>query len=160
MYFYLSLQTKSMKTFNQLTNRIQLGIRLFFFIVLGSVGLLFFIGFIPMKKQNEITQREYIAFVNSNQLQTTGLEAIPKTAFWAGKDSIGHWFNVESIHAHKNNAIISIYSGKDGSLISKQRYALICSIDKAQFINSLDWRIAFYDGSNIKLYDPCYLMPY
>ncbi|WP_040254728.1 FEKKY domain-containing protein [Psychroserpens mesophilus] len=82
---------------------------------------------------------------------------IPDSAFWIEKNGIGNWFNVDWMHNHKNNAIISIYD-KSGELIIKSKFMKICPIDELKFIEDLKSEIDFYDGENIQLKDNCYLL--
>lgn len=85
------------------------------------------------------------------------LTRLPKTAFWIDKNGIGNWFNVDWMHNHKNNAIISIYD-KSGELVIKHKFMKVCPIDKPKFIEDLKKEIDFYDGENIQLKDNCYLL--
>ncbi|WP_347175533.1 hypothetical protein [Polaribacter uvawellassae] len=85
------------------------------------------------------------------------LTNIPKTAFWIEKDASGNWFNVDWMHNHKNNAVISIYD-KYGNLIVKSKFMKTCPIDELKFIEDLKTEIDFYDGENIQLKDNCYLL--
>lgn len=87
----------------------------------------------------------------------TKLTNIPKTAFWIEKDSSGNWFDIDWMHNHKNNVIISIYA-KNGNLIIKSKFTKICPIDELKFIEDLKTEIDFYDGENIQLKDNCYLL--
>lgn len=82
---------------------------------------------------------------------------VPDSAFWIENNGIGNWFNVDWMHNHKNNAIISIYD-KSGELIIKSKFMKICSVDELKFIEDLKLEIDFYDGENIQLKDNCYLL--
>ncbi|WP_335975361.1 hypothetical protein [Gaetbulibacter jejuensis] len=85
------------------------------------------------------------------------LTNIPKTAFWIEKNESGNWFNIDWMHNHKNNAIISIYN-KYGDLIIKSKFMKTCPIDELKFIEDLKTEIDFYDGEKIQLKDNCYLL--
>ncbi len=85
------------------------------------------------------------------------LTNIPKTAFWIEKNGNGHWYNVDFMHSHKNNARISIFD-KFGELITKGHFILICPSDEIEFMGELDTQIDFYDGEKIQLKSNCYLM--
>ncbi|QCE40237.1 hypothetical protein [Psychroserpens sp. NJDZ02] len=85
------------------------------------------------------------------------LSKIPKTAFWVENNQKGHWFNLDSIHSHKNNAMISIYD-KSGNLVIKNKFFKICPMDQPKLIDDLKMEIDFYDGKDIQLKDNCYLL--
>ncbi len=86
------------------------------------------------------------------------IDTIPETAFWAGGLDGGNWYNVESIHSHKNNAIISIFNEQNGELIVSKRFFLICPADNLKLIENLSEQINYYDGERIGLLSTeCYL---
>ncbi len=85
------------------------------------------------------------------------LSRIPKSAFWIENNGKGNWFNIDWMHNHKNNAIISIYD-KSGKLIFKNKFIKVCPVDEPKFIKDLRKEIDFYDGENIQLKDDCYLL--
>lgn len=94
---------------------------------------------------------------NTNPQSRPKLEGVPESAFWSGINEQGHWFNVDKIHNHKNNAIISIYDGETGALITKNRFFMICPIDNLELIEDLEFDIDYFDGENIQLIGDCYL---
>lgn len=83
---------------------------------------------------------------------------IPNSAFWAGNDKRGNWFNVEDINREKNMTTISIYDDNTGELILENTFMKICHEDNLHFIENLKDEIAYYDGHKIILNDSCYLM--
>lgn len=87
---------------------------------------------------------------------------IPKDAFWVDSNNGGNWFVIESIHNHRNNALISIYDGKTGEKIISKRFLLICNIENQNFIKDLSKQIKSFDGKKIYLKnkntkEPCWL---
>jgi hypothetical protein len=78
-------------------------------------------------------------------------EGIPKTAFWVGGVDGGNWFDVKSIHSHRNNAIIAVYNDQDGSLIVSKRFIVVCRADKPIWIDDLKNQITGFDGEKIYL---------
>ncbi|MFD2890449.1 hypothetical protein ACFS5J_00260 [Flavobacterium chuncheonense] len=85
------------------------------------------------------------------------LTNIPITAFWIENKEIGYWFNVDYMHSHKNKAKISIFN-KNGELVTKGEFILVCPKNKIEFIDDLKIQIDHYDGKNIQLYNDCYLL--
>lgn len=82
---------------------------------------------------------------------------VPDSAFWIEKNGIGNWYNVDWMHNHKNNAIISIYD-KSGKLLVKNKFYKVCA-GEGNLMDDLKKEIDFYDGENIQLKnDNCYLM--
>lgn len=84
------------------------------------------------------------------------LNNIPKTAFWVGDHDTGHWFNVDWMHAHRNNAKISIYD-KTGLLVTQKYFVLYCTGEDVYFLHDLQSQIEFYDGKDIQLKHHCFL---
>lgn len=128
-------------------------------LISASLILILVIGlFIFVIKKNGIT--EFDKKTNRTeqiQVELKRTERIPKTAFWIEKKGNGKWFNLDWMHNHKNNAVISIYD-KYGELIIKSKFMKICPIDEPKFIEDLKMEIDFYDGKDIQLKDNCYLL--
>ena len=104
------------------------------------------------------TNEAYKFIMSTNNLpERPKLGGVPESAFWSGINEQGHWFNVGKIHNHKNSAIISIYDGETGVLITKNRFFMICPIDNLELIEDLEFDIDFFDGENIQLIGDCYL---
>jgi hypothetical protein len=97
-----------------------------------------------------------------NSCQSNGLEVkepirkngIPNDAFWVGGVDGGNWYEVKSVHPHKNNAVIRIYNDQDGSLIVSKRFILVCPSDKPMWIDELKHQIIAFDGEKIYLKSP------
>lgn len=90
-------------------------------------------------------------------VELDGNDRIPETAFWIEKNKKGNWFNVDWMHNHMNNAIISVFD-ENGDLIVKAKFIKVC-VGESKFIKDLTKEIDFYDGENIQLKeDNCYLM--
>ena len=83
--------------------------------------------------------------------------SIPKGAFWVGNAENGHWFKIEEIHNHKNNAKISIFDGKNGVRLVSKKFILVCSNNNQVFIKNLENEIKSYDGLKIHLKSGCWL---
>ena len=83
--------------------------------------------------------------------------SIPKGAFWVGNAENGHWFKIEEIHNHKNNAKISIFDGKNGVRLVSKKFILVCSNNSQVFIKNLENEIKSYDGLKIHLKSGCWL---
>jgi hypothetical protein len=109
------------------------------------------------KKNGADWEVKYKKEIDSITELQTKLNRIPKTAFWIEKSGNGNWFNVDWMHNHKNNAIISIYD-KSGELIIKGKFMKICPTNELKFIEDLKKEIDFYDGKDIQLKDNCYLL--
>jgi YbbR domain-containing protein len=62
-----------------------------------------------------------------------------------------YWFFVESIHSHKNNAKISVFSNKTGELIVSKKFILVCYDENQIFISNLKEQIESFDGEKIHL---------
>lgn len=82
---------------------------------------------------------------------------IPKTAFWIGGLDGGNWYDVKSIHSHRNNAYISIYNDETNKLIVSKKFILICQKDNVEFIKDLREEIISFDGNRINLKSGCFL---
>ncbi len=120
--------------------------------------ILFIVFFLFIIKKNGITEFDkHLEIIDKPIVDLQGTDRIPKTAFWIKKNDSGNWFNVDWIHNHKNNAIISIYD-KYGELVVKESFLKICPNDDQKFIENLKVEIDFYDGENIQLRDKCYLL--
>ncbi|WP_418603347.1 hypothetical protein [Hwangdonia sp.] len=128
-------------------------------LISASVILTLVIGlFIFVIKKNGITEfNNKTDRTEQIQGELKGTERIPKTAFWIESNGNGNWFNVDWLHYHKNNAVISIYD-KSGELIIKSKFMKICPINEPKFIENLKKEIDFYDGKDIQLKDNCYLL--
>src|SRR5687768_1883472 len=86
-------------------------------------------------------------------------KGVPEKAFWKKGAQGGHWYVIESINNHRNNAIISIFNDHDGSLIISKSFMKICPIDSLEFIKDLHEEIKAFDGEKILLNSRCYLQP-
>lgn len=112
----------------------------------------------------EIIDKKHAKYIKSKQGKITLMNSeidiigIPNSAFWAGKNKRGNWFNVEHINPEKNMTIISIYDDNTGELILENTFMKICHADNLHFIENLKDEIAYYDGQKIILNDSCYLM--
>jgi hypothetical protein len=78
-------------------------------------------------------------------------KGIPNNAFWAGGVDGGNWYMIESVHPHKNNAVIRIYSDQDGSMIVSKKFILVCPSGKQMWIDDLKNQITGFDGEKIYL---------
>ena len=96
---------------------------------------------------------EYIKEIDSLMKLTN----IPKTAFWLERKGVGHWYNIDYMHNHKNNARISIFD-RFGDLITEGHFFIVCPKDEFEFMDDLEKQIDFYDGENIQLKSNCYLL--
>ena len=96
-------------------------------------------------------------YENKQKEKVEKIVNLPESAFWIGTKKKGNWYNIESIHPHRNNAVISIYSGEKKELIVKKRFFKICPSTNLKFIEDLKSEIDFYDGKRIQLKDNCYL---
>jgi len=86
--------------------------------------------------------------------QPKRLSAVPEKAFWIGGADGGNWYLIHEIHAHTNNAVISVYN-EDGSLIIKKRFIVICRLDRPIiWIEHLKQQINGFDGKKILLQSP------
>ena len=122
-----------------------------------------------MKKliSKKIIILKYILFILTLVFYSCNLEVkapkridlIPKTAFWAGGADGGNWYNIESVHPHNNNVVISVFNDQNGKLIVSKRFFLICTSDSLMKIpENLSKKINSYDGVNIYLKSTkCYL---
>jgi hypothetical protein len=74
------------------------------------------------------------------------LANIPEKAFWAGEDSIGHWFLVDSINKTYKTVHFKIFNDKSGKLVSNKKFKLHCYSceDQIDFEN-LKNEIRYYD---------------
>ena len=125
---------------------------------ISIILILFILVFIYVIKKNGITefdkkmdQTEKIA------IALKGIDSIPKSAFWIENNGKGNWFNVDWIHNHKNNAIISVFD-KNGELLVKSKFILVCA-KEGKLIENLKKEIFYFDGEDIQLKAKyCYLM--
>ena len=74
------------------------------------------------------------------------LPRIPGKAFWAGEDTVGHWFLVDSINKAAKTVHFKIYNDKSGKLVSDKIFKLHCYLcdDKIDLDNLKD-EIRYYD---------------
>ena len=74
------------------------------------------------------------------------LSNIPENAFWAGEDSLGHWFLIDSINKISKTAHFKIYNDKSGKLVSNKKFKLHCYLceDQIDFEN-LKNEIRYYN---------------
>lgn len=79
------------------------------------------------------------------------LKDIPDKAFWVGGVDSGNWFYVDYVHAHRNNAVIKVYNGQDGSLIISKKFILICPVGVQMLIDNLQEQISAFDREKIYL---------
>ena len=74
------------------------------------------------------------------------LEEIPENTFWAGEDSIGHWFLVDSIDKTAKTVHFKIYNDKTGKLVSDKKFKLHCYLcDDKIDLGNLKNEIRYYD---------------
>ena len=112
----------------------------------------------------EIIDKRHAKYIKSKHGKITLMNSeidiigIPNSAFWAGNDKRGNWFNVEDINRENNMTTISIYDDNTGELILENTFMKICHEDNLHFIENLKDEIAYYDGHKIILNDSCYLM--
>ena len=111
--------------------------------------LFFFIAFCTEKKHERIAIPEN--------------EQTPPEIFFVKSKSGGFWCHAE-VHAHRNNAVISMYHPLTGELIGKKRFAVICFSQKNNplWIEDLSKQIDYYDGEKFRLkrlagQDSCWL---
>ena len=86
---------------------------------------------------------------------------------WAGENEVAnnyigkgifHWYHVEWVHNHRNNAKIGIYN-KEGKLVVKGGFMMICNNDSFTLIEDLEQQIVYFDGKKIQIKNSsCYLM--
>lgn len=82
-------------------------------------------------------------------------QGVPKDAFQITSDAGNYWYNILSVHDHRNNAIISIYDGKLGKEIVTKRFTVICRLEgNPIWIEDLKSQIAHFDGEKIFLKRP------
>jgi len=129
------------------------------FLICSSVVTIILVGFLIFKTtKNEVRKSDNkINRTKFTPPQLKGTDRIPKTAFWIKNNGNGNWFNIDWIHDHRNNAIISIYD-KSGQLLVKSKFMKICPADELKLIEDLEKEIDFYDGKDIQLKDNCYLL--
>ncbi len=73
------------------------------------------------------------------------LSNIPENAFWAGEDSLGHWFLVDSINKISKTAHFKIYNDKSGKLVSNKKFKLHCYLCEEQIdLENLKNEIRYY----------------
>ena len=86
------------------------------------------------------------------------LEKLHKEGFWIKQDNSGYWYHVEWVHNHRNNAKIGIYN-KEGKLVVKGGFMMICNNDSFTLIEDLEQQIVYFDGKKIQIKNSsCYLM--
>lgn len=74
------------------------------------------------------------------------LPGIPKKAFWAGENTNGHWFSIDSLNKADKTICFKIYNDKTSKLVSDKKFKLHCYLcdDKINFDNLKD-EIRYYD---------------
>jgi hypothetical protein len=82
---------------------------------------------------------------------------LPEGAFWVADAEDGNWFKIEELHSDKNNARISIFSGRNGVRLASKTFYLKCSKDNQAAIQDLETEIKSYADSKIYLKSGCWL---
>jgi len=125
---------------------------------ISIILILLILVFIYVIKKNGIT--EFDKKVDQTEkiaIALKGIDSIPKSAFWIENNGKGNWFNVDWIHNHKNNAIISVFD-KNGELLVKSKFILVCA-KEGKLIENLKKEIFYFDGEDIQLKAKyCYFM--
>jgi hypothetical protein len=82
-------------------------------------------------------------------------EGIPTDAFWVGGVDGGNWYQVVSVHNHKNNAFIKVFNDATGDLIVERRFFVVCiGATNPIWIEDLKNQITGFDGEKIYLQHP------
>jgi hypothetical protein len=99
-----------------------------------------------MKKQIVFFLSVAFVLTNCKPNAPDRLPGIPENTFWAGEDTIGHWFLVDSINKTANTVHFKIYNDKTGKLVSDKKFKLHCYLcdDKIDLGNLKD-EIESYD---------------
>jgi hypothetical protein len=111
-----------------------------------------------MKKTALIMLMTCITFLtNCKPSAPNKLPGIPEKAFWAGEDTIGHWFIIESIDKIEKTVHFKIYNDKTGMLVSDKTFKLYCYLceDKID-LDKLEDEIRYYN--EVKYNNENYIM--
>ncbi|HCS19271.1 MAG TPA: hypothetical protein DIW47_01705 [Bacteroidetes bacterium] len=84
--------------------------------------------------------------INCGPSSPDRLPNIPENTFWAGKDTLGHWFMLDSINKSAGTVHFKIYNDRTGKLVSDRNFKLYCYLceDKIDMDN-LKEEISGYD---------------
>lgn len=86
-----------------------------------------------------------------SHIQPEKLPGIPDSSFWVGGVDGGNWYYIKSIHSHKNNAYINVYSDQTGEMILSKRFIMVCPEGHIDWITDLRTQIVFFDVEKIYL---------
>lgn len=99
-----------------------------------------------MKKQFVFLLLVAFFLTNCKPSAPDRLPGIPENTFWAGEDTVGHWFLVDRINKTAKTVHFKIYNDKTGTLVSDKEFKLHCYLceDKIDLDNLKD-EIRYYD---------------